>query len=86
MDTESITALPLLELAERGHIVSYTVVSRRDKADIGIILGATHSGERFLASTIEPATTLAMQNSNPIGKSVTVQMTNERPVFSFRSE
>jgi acetyl-CoA C-acetyltransferase len=80
---DSISAKPLIDHAQRGHIVSYTVVSRRDKEDIGIILGETAAGERFLATSIAAQTTQAMVDARPIGRTVDVQQIGDKPVFSF---
>jgi len=86
VDANSIAARPLIDHAQRGDIVSYTVVTRRDKEDMGIILGETPNGERFLASTTALATTRAMVDNSPIGRAVNVKIMDERPVFSFHSE
>jgi acetyl-CoA C-acetyltransferase len=84
--SDSIPARPLLDQAPHGAIVSYTVVTRRDKDDIGMILAETPTGERFLASSTEPAITGAMADHSPIGRAVNVSNVDERSVFSFGSE
>lgn len=83
VDSTSIPARPLVDQAQRGDIVSYTVVSRRDKANIGIILAETPSGERFLASSTEPGITRSMEDGSPIGRHVEVQLKDQRLIFNF---
>lgn len=73
----------IIEQPQRGDIISYTAISRRDKADIGIVLAETHTGERFLASSTEPVVTDSMQANNPIGRRIDVQSKDARQVFSF---
>jgi acetyl-CoA C-acetyltransferase len=68
---------------EGGDIVTYTVVTRRDKPDLGLVMAETPAGERFLTSSTEPAVTDAMRAQNPIGRSVDVRLQGERRVFSL---
>ncbi len=70
---------------QRGDIISYTVISRRDKADIGIVLAETPAGERFLASSIEPAVTGSLQDNSPIGRTIDVTPQDDRQIFHLRS-
>ncbi len=69
---------------QSGEVISYTAIARRDKPDIGIVLAETHAGERFLASSTEPAVTASMHTSSPIGRGIDVQSLAELQVFSFR--
>jgi acetyl-CoA C-acetyltransferase len=69
---------------QHGDIISYTVVSRRDKADIGVVLAETRTAERFLASSTEPEITGWMQNNSPIGREIEVHLQDDRQVFGFQ--
>jgi acetyl-CoA C-acetyltransferase len=87
--TVDCTDIPVRAYADtprQGKIISYTVIARRDKPDIGIVLAETHSGQRFLASSTEPAVTSSMQDSSPIARGIDVQEQDQRNVFSFRQE
>lgn len=84
ISSDRIPARPLLDRAPHGVIVSYTVVTRRDRDDIGIILAQTPAGERFLASSTEPAITRAMAAASPVGRAVDARVADRRQVFSFR--
>ena len=86
VDCTDIPARAYADTPRQGEIISYTVIARRDKADIGIVLAETHTGQRFLASSTELAATRSMQDSSPIGRAVDVQEKDERKVFSFRQE
>jgi len=87
--TVDCTDIPVRAYADtprQGEIISYTVIARREKADIGIVLAETTTGQRFLASSTELAVTSSMQDSSPIGHGVDVQEQDQRNVFSFRQE
>lgn len=84
VDCADIPVRPYVEKPQRGDIISYTVISRRDKADIGIVLAETSAGERFLASSTEAAVTGSMQDNSPVGREIDVQEKDERKVFSFQ--
>lgn len=66
---------------EGGDIVTYTVVTRRDKPDLGLVIAETPAGERFLASSTDASVTGAMRQRQPIGRRITVQLEGERRVF-----
>ena len=68
---------------QRGTVVSYTLVSRRDKEDIAIVLAETENGERFLASTTEKAITAPMQKDSPIGRAIDILEHEERQMFRY---
>lgn len=68
---EAIEERPLNETAQQGRIVTYTIMTRRDKPDRGVILGEDAAGARFLASTEDPATTAALRLEGVIGRPVT---------------
>ena len=71
---------------QQGSIVSYTVVARRDKPDIGMVLAETPNRERFLASSTESQITEWMTEKNPIGRGINVRLSNERQVFNFQEQ
>lgn len=83
VDCADIPARPVIGNAQRGTIVSWTVVSRRDKADIALVLGETAAGERFLASSTEPEITGSMQQASPIGREIRVHDEDARQIFRF---
>jgi len=84
VDSADIPARPMIADPQQGHVISYTVISRRDKAAIGIILAETPAGERFLASSTEPAVTGSMQEISPIGRRIKVREEDDRKIFTFR--
>jgi acetyl-CoA C-acetyltransferase len=84
VDCSNIAARPLIAQPIGGKIISYTVITRRDRPDIGIVLGETTSGERFLASSTEAADTGAMCDHSPIGRPIGVHAGEGRQLFSFR--
>ncbi len=84
LDCSTIPVLPTIDLPHSGEVISYTVIARRDKPDIGVVLAQTNAGERFLASSTEAAVTSAMEDHSPIGRSIDVQLVDERQVFTFR--
>jgi acetyl-CoA C-acetyltransferase len=83
VDCADIPALQVVGNAQRGSVVSYTVVSRRDKPDIALVLGQTTAGERFIASSTEAEITGQMHNASPIGREIRVHGEDTRQVFSF---
>lgn len=86
LDCTDIPTRPLVEQAPHGRVVTYTVIARPDKGDIGVVLAETPTGERFLASSTEPSITGWMQDNSPIGRSIDARMQDERQVFSFSSD
>lgn len=83
VDCADIPARPVIRNAQRGTVVSWTVVSRRDKPDIAVVLGETAAGERFLASSTAPETTGPMQQASPIGRDIRVHDEDARQIFRF---
>lgn len=86
VDCADIPLRPYSAEPQQGDIISYTVVSRRGKADIGMVLAESRTGERLLASSTAPEITDWMQRHNPIGRAIKVRLNNERQVFSFQQE
>jgi acetyl-CoA C-acetyltransferase len=86
VDCASIPVRPMATNPQRGAVVSYTVLSRREMADIAMVLAETAAGERILASSMEPAITGSMQNGSPIGREIDVHEEEDRQVFSYRKE
>ncbi|NQX87499.1 MAG: hypothetical protein HRT77_02435, partial [Halioglobus sp.] len=83
VDCSDIPFKPYAKNPQTGHIVTYTVVTRQGKPDLGLVIADSSSGERFLSSSTEHATTAAMRAQNPIGKSIKVHLQENRQVFSF---
>jgi len=83
LDCSTIPARPIDEQPQCGVIISYTVIARKDKAAIGIVLAETPLGERFLASSVDPVITGEMQDTSPIGRTIAVCAQDGRHVFSF---
>jgi acetyl-CoA C-acetyltransferase len=83
VDCADISARTVIGNPQRGTVVSYTVVSRRDKADIALVLGETAAGERFLASSTEPEITGSLQQASPIGRDIRVHDEDARQIFRF---
>lgn len=84
LDCTAIPARAFCHDAHSGNILSYTVAVQRERADLGIVLAETPAGERFLASSIDPAITAAMLHSSPIGRGITVHRAAEQRVFRFQ--
>ncbi len=85
LDCADIPVRPFIDTPQQGDIISYTVISRKDKADIGIVLAETRFGERFLASSTKPDITGSMQKISPIGRGIVVALQDDRNVFRFHS-
>ena len=64
-------------------IMTYTVVARKDKPDIAMILGETPSKARFLASSTAADINAWITNNDPIGRAVQVRPYEDRNTFSF---
>lgn len=84
LDCTDIRTRPLVAHATEGRVNTFTVVARKDKGDIAVVLAESPAGERFLASSTDPSVTRWMQDNSPIGRDIDVQMLDERQVFSFR--
>ena len=85
VDCANIPTRPLIQVAPRGRVVTYTVISRPKQGDVAVVLAETPAGERFLASSTEPAITAWMQDASPIGREIDARLQDERPVFNFRA-
>ncbi len=83
VDCADIPVQPYTDTPQQGEIISYTVIARRDKADIAVVLARTGTGERFLASSTEPAVTASIHDNSPIGRAIDVHSREGRQVFSF---
>jgi acetyl-CoA C-acetyltransferase len=83
LDCSDIPVRPIAKNAQRGTVISFTVVARRDKDDIAVVLAETAGGERFLASNTELAVTGPMQANSPIGRDIDVHVDQDRQLFSF---
>lgn len=83
LDCSDIPCKPYATNPDNGEVVTFTVVTRRDKPDLGLVMAETPAGERFLTSSTETAVTEAMRARNPIGRRVDVRLQEERQVFSF---
>jgi acetyl-CoA C-acetyltransferase len=83
VDCANIPVRPMIANPQRGDIISYTVIARRDKAELGIVLAETRAGERFLASSTEPAVTGSMQDNSPVGRGIDVALQDDRQVFRY---
>ncbi len=81
LDCSDIPRKTYASAPETGTIVTYTVVTRRGKPDLGVVIAETAAGERFLASSVEPTVTDAMRESPPIGRAIAVHLQDERQVF-----
>lgn len=66
-----------------GKVLTYTVIHRRGKEDIGVVLANTDAGERFLASTSEIDVTAAMLQQNPIGAAIEATKLGDGYSFNF---
>jgi acetyl-CoA C-acetyltransferase len=86
VDCANIPVRPPSDTPQRGRTVSYTVVPRRNKVDLGIVLAETAAGARFLASSTEQAVTAELHATSAIGRYIDVQSKDERLVFSFCNE
>lgn len=83
LDCSDIPLKPYADSPKDGEVLTYTVVTRRGKPDLGLVMAEAASGERFLTSSTEPAITDAMRARNPIGRGVEVRLQEERQVFDF---
>tara|TARA_R110002049_G_scaffold134756_4_gene294289 strand:- start:260 stop:1786 length:1527 start_codon:yes stop_codon:yes gene_type:complete len=83
LDCSNIGTRQMAVNPQRGTVVSYTLVSRRDKEDIAIVLAETENGERFLASSTEKAITAPMQKDSPIGRVIDILEHEERQMFRY---
>ena len=86
VDCVDIPARSIIDAPHQGHIISYTVISRRQKSDIGIVLAETVVGKRFLASTTDLAITESMWDCSPIGRKISVSHRDDRQIFFFQLE
>lgn len=86
VDCVDIPARSIINRPHQGYIISYTVISRRQKPDIGIVLAETVAGERFLASTTDSSVTESMWDHSPIDRKIKVSHKDGRQIFFFGLE
>lgn len=86
LETDGIPTVNYAQAPEAGEVISYTVIARRGKDDIGIVLAQANGGERFLASSTDLATTAAMKQASAVGRRVTVSSDGERRLFAFAAQ
>lgn len=80
---EEIAAAPMVNDADHGEILSFTVIESRTAEDLGIVLGQTTTGERFFASSLAPQVTASMKNTCPIGRAIDITSADEKLQFHF---
>lgn len=81
---ESIRALPLCAAPASGAIVTSTVVARRGKADVGVVLADTPGG-RCLASTRDADTTRQLAQADACGRHIEFFECENKRAFRFAS-
>jgi acetyl-CoA C-acetyltransferase len=86
IQVEDIPTVDYAQSPDAGRVISYTVIARRGKPDIGIVLAETGNGERFLASNVDTAITDAMKAASPVGRPVKVIAGGERRLFEFATQ
>ena len=80
---EAIATVPYAQNPEAGTVLTYTVIARRDKPDIGVVVAQDDKGGRFIASTTNEELTKNMSSQSPVGKTVRVIDSGECHVFEF---
>lgn len=83
LEQDRITAVSYAAAPTRGAVISYTVITRRGKPDIGVILAETTDGQRFLASSVDENVTGDMKATSPVGRQAVVLEGGERRQFAF---
>lgn len=83
---ESIPTVDYAQSPSSGEVISYTVIARRGKPDIGIVLSQTGNGERFLASSVDTTVTGDMKTTSPVGRRVNVVEGGKRRLFEFAAQ
>jgi len=67
---DELPAVPMVDAADSGTVLTWTVIEKRDKPSLGVVLAVTANGERFFASSSEPETTATMLATSPIGQRI----------------
>jgi acetyl-CoA C-acetyltransferase len=75
--------LPICVNPTYGTVITYTVIYTKNAADLGVVMGLTPDGERFLASSVENGVTRSMAVKNPIGRAIQTTTTDNRHTFTF---
>lgn len=83
LEQEAIPTVAYAQDPRGGTVTSYTVIAKRGKPDIGIVLAETASGERFLASSVDTGITGNMKAASPVGRQVSVIAGGERRLLEF---
>ena len=82
---DSIDQRPYCANPQQGEVITYTVIFKRGKEDIGIVMAETAASERFLASTTASEIAHSMQENSPIGRRINVHQGQDgRQLFSFQ--
>ena len=83
VDCSDIPIRPVCAVPQEGRIVSYTLIARRNAADLGVVLAETPAGERFVA--VSAATDVAAELSlgSPIGRQIRMHAAAGQVEFSF---
>ncbi len=80
---EDMPAVPMADEADSGTVLTWTVIEKRDKPSLGVVLAASDSGERFFASSSDPEVTAAMHASSPIGRRINTYRDEQYLRFSL---
>ncbi|MDC0361426.1 hypothetical protein OAN12_00095 [Halioglobus sp.] len=83
VDCSDIAIRQYADNPQAGRIVTYTVATRKEKPDLGMIIADTATGERFLATSTDPAVTKELTASNSIGRKIEVHTLEKRRGFHF---
>jgi acetyl-CoA C-acetyltransferase len=75
--------LPICANPAYGTVVTYTVIYSKNAADLGVVMGLTPNGERFLASSFQESITRSMAVANPIGRAIQITTRDNRHTFTF---
>jgi acetyl-CoA C-acetyltransferase len=79
-------AAPVLaDLEGTGTIDTYTVVHGREGPTYAVAIGSLPDGRRFIARSDDPATLIAMEASDPLGRQVALSNDGERNTFTLPS-
>ena len=68
-----------------GTIDTYTVVHGREGPTYAVAIGSLPDGRRFIARSDDPATLIAMEASDPLGRQVALSNDGERNTFTLPS-
>jgi acetyl-CoA C-acetyltransferase len=75
--------LPICKNPTSGTVITYTVIYSKNAADLGIVMGLTPNGGRFLASSVDEDITQSMALASPIGRVVQTTNCDGRHTFTF---